>query len=251
MRINFGGASLPELPAYQQPNLFFFPSLTRTPYINPGAHAELKAVVEKLERAAPVLREEYLRVVGAGDLLPYMDERPGRFSHLRAADWGTFYLRAKGGERIPEHCERCPESTRVLDEIEPYLSPGGAFFFSVIAPGVHVPPHHDSANFKLTCHVGLVVPPDCGIRVGAETRAWEEGRCILFDDTFEHEVWNRSDRPRVCLLLDLWHPLLTPVEREAVAALAPVVGEYVMQGFLPPWAEDTIGGAPSPKGGVA
>ncbi|WP_232379967.1 aspartyl/asparaginyl beta-hydroxylase domain-containing protein [Polyangium fumosum] len=251
LRINFGGAPLPELPTYQRPNLFFFPGLTRTPYVDPLEHVTLREAVEKLERAAPRLREEYLKVVTPEDLRPYLDEHPDRFAHLRAQDWGTFYLQAKGGERIAESCVRSPQSAALLDELEPYMSPGGAFLFSVIAPGVSVPPHHDSANFKLTCHLGLIIPPDCAIRVGGETRVWEEGHCVVFDDTFQHEVWNRSDQPRVCLIVDLWHPLLTAVEREVIATLAPIVGEHVMQGFLPTWAVDSIGSSSSAAGGGA
>jgi aspartate beta-hydroxylase len=57
-----------------------------------------------------------------------------------------------------------------------------------------------------------VVPAGCGIRVGSTTRSWEEGRCIVFDDSFEHEVWNESDRHRYVLILDFWHPGLTPTE---------------------------------------
>jgi aspartyl/asparaginyl beta-hydroxylase (cupin superfamily) len=65
----------------------------------------------------------------------------------------------------------------------------------------------------------LVVPPDCGFRVGAETREWKEGQCWAFDDTIEHEAWNNSDQPRTILILDVWNPLLTEAEREFVRRL--------------------------------
>jgi len=79
-----------------------------------------------------------------------------------------------------------------------------------------IPPHTGSSNVRATIHLPLVVPPGCGFRVGAETRAWEEGRAWAFDDTIEHEAWNESGQPRAILIVDAWNPLLTEVEREAV-----------------------------------
>jgi aspartate beta-hydroxylase len=57
------------------------------------------------------------------------------------------------------------------------------------------------------------------LRVGEETHIWEPGRLVLFDDTIRHEAWNRSDQLRVVLIFDVWHPLLTQLERELVAAM--------------------------------
>lgn len=45
----------------------------------------------------------------------------------------------------------------------------------------------------------------CGIRIGDQVRAWEEGKCLVFDDAYEHEVWNRTEEERVLLLVDFWH----------------------------------------------
>jgi len=72
-------------------------------------------------------------------------------------------------------------------------------------------------------HVPLVVPSTdpavCGIRVGGETRAWEVGKPLVFDDAYEHETWNLSDKPRLILLMDVWHPELSLAERDAIAAM--------------------------------
>jgi beta-hydroxylase len=75
--------------------------------------------------------------------------------------------------------------------------------FSSLRPGTHIAPHTGYPDGVLRCHLGLVVPETgCGIRVGDETRHWEVGKCLVFDDTLEHEAWNHSDRTRVILLLD-------------------------------------------------
>ncbi|MGH9428988.1 MAG: aspartyl/asparaginyl beta-hydroxylase domain-containing protein, partial [Terriglobia bacterium] len=87
-------------------------------------------------------------------------------------------------------------------------------FFSLLAPGANIKPHCDGSNVLLTCHLGLKVPSGCGIRVGWESKSWEEGKCLIFNTSFEHEVWNRSHDSRYVLLLNFWHPELTLVERE-------------------------------------
>jgi aspartate beta-hydroxylase len=70
------------------------------------------------------------------------------------------------------------------------------------------------------------VPDNCAIHVGGEERVWHEGECFTFDDTFEHEAWNRSDSTRVVMLLDVWNPHLTEVEREAVTVLVEGIGDF-------------------------
>ncbi len=64
-------------------------------------------------------------------------------------------------------------------------------------------------------HLGMVIPQgDLALRVGGETRGWEEGKIVLFDDSFGHEAWNNSDQDRYILLLRLVHPDLSDAERK-------------------------------------
>jgi aspartyl/asparaginyl beta-hydroxylase (cupin superfamily) len=82
--------------------------------------------------------------------------------------------------------------------------------FSRLAPGTHIKPHRGYegyAGYVLRAHLGLDVPPNCVIRVLDQTRGWDEGKCIVFDDSSEHEAWNFGDRPRTVLLLDFLNPL--------------------------------------------
>ena len=53
----------------------------------------------------------------------------------------------------------------------------------------------------------------CGFRVHDETRHWQLGKCLWFDDSFEHEVWNQSDEARLVLICDMWHPDLSDDEQ--------------------------------------
>jgi aspartyl/asparaginyl beta-hydroxylase (cupin superfamily) len=96
--------------------------------------------------------------------------------------------------------------------------------FSLLAPKTRIPPHAGVANMRLVCHLPLIVPPNCGFRVGATTREWNVGEAFVFDDTIEHEAWNESNELRVVLILDLWAPALSPAERIAVARVIAAAG---------------------------
>jgi beta-hydroxylase len=78
--------------------------------------------------------------------------------------------------------------------------------FSLLKPKTHIRPHKGKPDGLLRCHLGLLVPDRCGIRVGEEHRTWEEGHVLIFDDSMKHEAWNQSESDRVVLLLDFSAP---------------------------------------------
>ena len=79
-------------------------------------------------------------------------------------------------------------------------------FFSRLTPGSHISKHCGPSNLRLRCHLGLQVPDGCRIRVGDEIRAWKQGECLVFDDSFEHEVFHDGNADRIVLICDCWHP---------------------------------------------
>jgi aspartate beta-hydroxylase len=90
-------------------------------------------------------------------------------------------------------------------------------FFSTMKPKAYISPHHGACNIKLRCHFPLFVPEEAFLRVASDPRPWEEGKMIVFDDTYEHEAANLSDtQERVILLIDIWHPDLLEQERIAI-----------------------------------
>ena len=95
-----------------------------------------------------------------------------------------------------------------------------------IEPGTHILPHRGVTNTRVVCHLPLVVPEGCAITVGGERREWRVGEAIAFDDTYEHEAWNRGTATRVVLIIDVWNPSLTAAERDAVATLAETLGDF-------------------------
>mmetsp|Transcript_1837 Transcript_1837/g.3114 ORF Transcript_1837/g.3114 Transcript_1837/m.3114 type:complete len:258 (-) Transcript_1837:85-858(-) len=93
---------------------------------------------------------------------------------------------------------------------------GGEVIFSKLEPRTHIKAHCGPTNLRLTAHLGLVVPgppKDCRIRVRDEWHSWSSGKVLLFDDSYEHEVRNDTEESRVVLLLRVWHPGLTKVQR--------------------------------------
>jgi aspartyl/asparaginyl beta-hydroxylase (cupin superfamily) len=127
----------------------------------------------------------------------------------------------ENGRRIDANAEHCPRTMALLQELGQPAIDGACpnAMFSLLAPETAIPPHVGVNNSRLVCHLPLIVPDGCWFRVGAETRDWRPGEAFVFDDTIEHEALNPSDRLRVVFIFDIWHPDLSDVEREAVAAL--------------------------------
>lgn len=119
--------------------------------------------------------------------------------------WRSFFLYGYG-YREDANIRRCPRTDALLQAI-----PGlNSAFFSVLAPGTHIPAHVGVTKAIMTCHLGLSVPRDaarCWMRVVDRTVHWQTGRALIFDDTFEHEVANDTDETRVVLLIQFRRPV--------------------------------------------
>ena len=112
------------------------------------------------------------------------------------------------GRRFDKQCNECPGTARLLQEI-----PGmKTAFFSILSAGKRIPPHRGPYRGVMRYHLPLLVPQDghCGIRVGDQVATFEEGVVLMFDDTYEHEVWNDTSGTRVVLFLDIKRPMKFP-----------------------------------------
>ena len=132
-------------------------------------------------------------------------------------NWNTYYFYSNG-HKYQDHCQKCPVTAGILAEMDGVDTVGQAYF-SVMSPSTHVTAHCGPTNARIRCHLGLIVPETSVIRVNQTKLHWRELRCIVFDDSFEHEVWN-PDAERVVLIIDLWHPDLTEEERWALATIS-------------------------------
>jgi aspartate beta-hydroxylase len=129
--------------------------------------------------------------------------------------WVQLVLYDKGA-MIQRACEMYPVTSSLVSTISE-ASSLGMTSLSVVYPGTHIFPHCGPTNARLRIHLGLSVPEGAYLEVGGEKLYWQEGKCIVFDDAFEHQVWHRGQSPRIVLILDVWHPDLNP---EQISALS-------------------------------
>lgn len=218
----------------QQPKGLYIPELPNVGYAERDDFPWLAG----LEAAAGDIRDELVAVLGTdGAFAPYVEAEPDRpfFDHhgmLNNPSWSAFYL-IKGGETVAENAARCPRAMAAIETAPLCRIPGRtpSVLFSLLGPGAHIAPHHGFTNARFICHLPLIVPDGCAMRVGAETRVWREGEACVFDDSVEHEAWNRHpDRLRVVLIFDIWRPELSPAEQVMICDLLQAVDRY---GALP------------------
>jgi ornithine lipid ester-linked acyl 2-hydroxylase len=122
--------------------------------------------------------------------------------------WKTFLLTAYGLDS-EQNIKLCPQTWRIVQNVPDLVTA----MFSIFEPGKHLRPHRGPYNGVLRFHLGVLVPEprdEIAIRVGSEVCHWEEGRALIFDDAYEHEAWNHSDKPRVVLFVDFVKPLRFP-----------------------------------------
>jgi aspartate beta-hydroxylase len=179
----------------------------------------------RIEARTDAIRAEALALLSAGAdaIRPYVRQDPGtpqnKWSALdHSLDWSACFL-WEYGERNDPVCALCPETAAALATLPRNHIPGKApsAFFSILKAGAHIPPHTGVTNTRAIVHLPLVVPEGCTFRVGGETRPWTVGEAFAFDDTIEHEAWNRSKEPRIVLIFDVWNPYLTDAEQDLLA----------------------------------
>ncbi|HUQ14032.1 MAG TPA: aspartyl/asparaginyl beta-hydroxylase domain-containing protein, partial [Novosphingobium sp.] len=212
----------------QEPTSFYYPGLPQHAWYP----AEEFPWLAEIEAAAPAMRAEIEGVLAHEQgVVPYVEEHSDRASRghslLNDARWSAFHL-WKDGERVEENARRCPLIMRLLElaPIPRIKRRSPMALISILRPATHIPPHSGMLNTRLICHIPLVVPAGCRLRVGAQTRAVVEGKAMLFDDSIEHEAWNDGDAVRAVLLFEIWRPELCEDERVALTAMFEAVTGY-------------------------
>jgi tetratricopeptide (TPR) repeat protein len=178
-----------------------YPGLTSAPFHDPAGLPGALA----LERDYRAIRAE-IEGLAAAEFQPEAEGLMGE----GAWDVFLFYERGRKNE---ETCSRCPTITRIIEASNTVRTMAGLLYVSKLSAGTKIKPHQGPTNLRLRCHLGIKIPNgDCGLKVGGETRRWQEGKCIVFDDSLEHEAWNLTPEQRIVLIIDFWHPDLTPAE---------------------------------------
>ncbi|MBL6751216.1 MAG: aspartyl/asparaginyl beta-hydroxylase domain-containing protein [Nevskia sp.] len=245
LRAHYGAAAFPRVDkcvdmylgeretAYpdprQKPRFLYFPDLPAMPYFDTALFPWLA----DLERSAGEIRAELEQAMARrSGFQPFLElsENANVLDYLRAPDnrptWDALFF-YRHGERFEQNHEDCPRTAAALHKLPLVRIREHApeICFSLLTPGTHILPHRGVTNTRVVAHLPLIVPPGCALNVGGIEHQWQEGRCVVFDDTFEHEAWNRGQGDRLVLIFDLWNPYLTDPEREAVTALVAAIGD--------------------------
>jgi aspartyl/asparaginyl beta-hydroxylase (cupin superfamily) len=150
------------------------------------------------------IKEELLNLLESNIEEQWLETFPHYVNSDKAKAWKVFSF-IFFGMKIPYKAKHCPKTAELIYTIPDMISCD----YSFLKPNSHIQPHKGYTKMVLRGHLPLVVPEghNCAIRVGNETREWKEGELMIFDDSFEHEAWNRSDKDRVILMFDIPNPL--------------------------------------------
>jgi len=178
-------------------------------------------VVEYLEGHVATFQQEYTQ---KQDSVPSDYKAGGEHdTKLHSGDWDWRSYLTQGVVQ-PQFVQHFPETCRILevlrkDQLLFEGTPFGFCFFSSLHPKSSIQAHTAPMNFRLRLHLPLVVPENCGIRVGPMSQKWVEGKAMVLDDSYEHQVWNDSEETRVLLLVDMWHPDIKTQEKDEIVRM--------------------------------
>lgn len=211
----------------QKPQSYFYPDLPLVNFADPADYAWRAAVEQQTE---VILAEGRALMADPVNFLPYMrqtTDRPQGDVHglLENPDWSTCYL-TDCGQPIAQRTAIAPVTWETINTQVPLCrinTRAPSVMYSLLRAHSKIPAHTGMVNCRFVCHLPLIVPDDCGFRVGETTRQWRVGQLMVFDDSVEHEAWNNSDHDRLVLIFDIWRPELSEEERHQIATLFAVV----------------------------
>ncbi len=173
-----------------------------TPFVDIEYFPFLKEFEDRWEEIQSEVRE----VLKFRQHIPGFQEiSPDQYRIATAKNWKTFILYGFGN-KVERNCKQAPVTAEILGRVPKVQTA----WFSILAPGYHIPAHTGVTKGILRTHLGLIIPKErekCRIRVGDQFMNWENGKVFVIDDFYDHEVWNDSDEERVVLLLDFNRPM--------------------------------------------
>jgi len=199
-----------------QRSLYNIDRLQSQPFWTPQ-QARVTDIVKKLESKWEMIRDEALQVMDVNSHVFLHEEE----SLKNTGEWRQFTLFQRGKQN--KDCQRTPKTCSLVSKMTQAAGcKRGQIKYSIMMPGTHVWPHTGPTNCRLRMHLGLVIPKTGNgtkLRCGDEIRTWEEGKVMIFDDSFEHEVWQQAESFRLIFIIDIWHPDIT--QRE-IKSLSPI-----------------------------
>ena len=176
--------------------------IATTPILDPS----LLPWTDRLKKDWRVIQRECDGLLGERDAIPPLGQIASYHRRIAPDDkWRSFFFEAHGYEVVANRA-RCPNTAAILDEIPDLVTA----FFSVMDAGTHVPRHKGFSKALLNIHLGLRIPagPEyCRIMVEDQICGWEDGKLLLFDESFPHEVWNDTHQVRAILFVQVLRPM--------------------------------------------
>ncbi|XP_039953058.1 aspartyl/asparaginyl beta-hydroxylase isoform X2 [Bactrocera tryoni] len=206
-------AALQLFPSVYQRSLYNEPDLRAQPYWT-KAETTYAEYLNKLELNWQAIRDEALSLLSRRG--NYLDEAE---SLRDTGNWQQYELYSRGQRRV-KNCQKAPITCGLIEKFTAAAGcRRGQVKFSIMQPGTHVHAHCGPTNCRLRAHLGLVVPKGPRLRVAEKERTWKEGEFLIFDDSFEHEVWHNGTSLRLVLIVDVWHPDLSAMKRRTLSAI--------------------------------
>lgn len=212
----------------QQPSVLYYPGLAQKRFFDSKEFPWLTPMLDLL----PEMQAEWAAISaqGAQGFAPYVqvaENRPAPANPLLGSMAWTALHFWQNGAIVPENAARCPATMKALSYAPmPQISRRSPnAHWSRLLPGAHIRPHFGMLNTRLICHIPIKTAPDCTLRVGSETRCWQDGVPLIFDDSMEHEARNGGDEERVVLLFEIWRPEIPEQDRAVISRIFEVIGE--------------------------
>uniref|UniRef100_A0A1A9WNW3 Aspartyl/asparaginy/proline hydroxylase domain-containing protein n=1 Tax=Glossina brevipalpis TaxID=37001 RepID=A0A1A9WNW3_9MUSC len=207
------GADLKLFPSIYQRSLYNEPGLKAQPFWSQN-ETGYQAFFYKLEQNWLAIKAEGLNILSKKGY--FMDESENLKDQ---GDWKQYELYTRGQQKY-RNCLKAPITCSLIEEFPVARHcRRGQVKFSIMHGGTHVWPHCGPTNCRLRAHLGLIVPKGTYLRVAEEENTWHEGKFLIFDDSFEHEVWHNGTGIRLVLIVDVWHPDLTLQQRRSLTAI--------------------------------
>lgn len=216
-------------PYQQQPLKFYFPELPQRQFYEREEFTWSKDMEAATEE---ILVELENHIVAGASFEPYVksdDETPhlGYSPLTDNQSWSALHF-YKDGQPVDKNLESHRQTANALAKVpQPHVeTKSPTALFSRMLSGAHITPHNGLMNTRLICHLPLIVPDNCYLRVGNQTRHWERGKLLIFDDSIEHEARNGSQQSRIILLFDIWRPELSEAEQAFVTSVFTGIEAY-------------------------
>lgn len=205
----WSGARGVRLRPHQRAVGMFMPGLRTRPWFDPRRFD----FAARMEALFPEIEPE-LRALEQGDF--------GEYGGAGLAGWREFVL-CHNDKKNPAACARCPRTASLIRAVRQHHGYVNQLTFLTLEPGTTLRDHVDPHNYLVSVHLPILAPERSGLRVAAESRAYEPGRCLAFDNSFLHRAWNHGTTRRVILTVHTLHPDLSALEVQILSALHPLL----------------------------